>query len=190
LSLCGVEVAPRPLDKRPIEEDPETPGRVQLLANSGLLGRLHVTLNRRHRARSRESFGLIHSHNAPSPAAASGVFAPDHPYGSPDRSNLTDSRFVARRSWRICGVHYALASNVPSGQALEQDPVACGCFIESPDAQSRYSEDSWPTDARAGRGEDAVASVPVFAHRSLTTAQTWPVCRGRPRPVTVKPGRR
>jgi len=48
LSLCGVEVAPRPLDKRPIEEDPETPGRVQLLANSGLLGRLHVTLNRRH----------------------------------------------------------------------------------------------------------------------------------------------
>src|SRR6478609_1926064 len=32
-----------------------------------------------------------------------------HSHGSPDRSNLTDSRLVAQRSWRICGVYYALA---------------------------------------------------------------------------------
>ena len=50
LSLRGVEVARRPLDKRPIAEDPEPLARVRLLRASRLPGRCKVTLDRLHQS--------------------------------------------------------------------------------------------------------------------------------------------
>ena len=50
LSLGGVEVARRPLDKRPIAEDPEPLARVQLAAPEPPAWPRKVTLNRRHQS--------------------------------------------------------------------------------------------------------------------------------------------
>ena len=69
LSLCGVEVARRPLDKRPIAEDPEPLARLRRLRASRLPGRVKVTLNRRHQSPVAISVGtsaVIQSHNASS----------------------------------------------------------------------------------------------------------------------------
>ena len=50
LSLGGVEVAPGPLDKRPIAEDPEPLMRVQLPGESRVPGRCKVALDRLHQS--------------------------------------------------------------------------------------------------------------------------------------------
>src|SRR6476659_9957950 len=95
LSRCGVEVARRPLDKRPIAEDPEPLARVWLLRPSRLPGRVKVTLNRGHK-RAIAIPRVLQRH----PVAQclefvgprQGAFAPGNRHWSPDRSKLCGTK--------------------------------------------------------------------------------------------------
>ena len=121
LSLCGVEVARRPLDKRPIAEDPEPLARVWLLRPSRLPGRVKVTLNRRHKRAIALPWVLQRY-----PVAQcleflgprQGAFAPGHRHWSPDRSKL---RGIAR-------CYYMTRRRILRATAIE--PSLCDLGLE------------------------------------------------------------
>jgi hypothetical protein len=91
LSLSGVEVARRPLDKRPIAEEPEPLALLWRLRPSRLPGRVKVTLNRHHQSPVALPWVLVTvpvAQRLEFPGPGQGVFAPGHRHWSPDRSDL------------------------------------------------------------------------------------------------------